>query len=110
MKKLLFVALAAVGMTACVQNEELAVAGGNVAIAFDNAYVYNPTRNANPTTTTESLEAFDVWAYMDEVAGTVLTDEDVTKVGGKWGYENIQYWMPNHTYYFALFAGARAAK
>ena len=108
MKKLLFVALAAVGMTACVQNEELAVAGGNVAIAFDNAYVYNPTRNANPTTTTESLEAFDVWAYMDEVAGTVLTDEDVTKVGGKWGYENIQYWMPNHTYYFAALAPANS--
>ena len=104
MKKLLFVALAAVGMTACVQNEELAVAGGNVAIAFDNAYVYNPTRNANPTTTTESLEAFDVWAYMDEVAGTVLTDENVTKVGGKWGYASLQYWMPKHTYYFAALA------
>lgn len=109
MKKLLFVALAAVGMTACVQNEELAVAGGNVAIAFDNAYVYNPTRNANPTTTTESLEAFDVWAYMDEVAGTVLTDEDVTKVGGKWGYKDIQYWMPNHTYYFAALAPMESA-
>ena len=104
MKKLLFVALAAVGMTACVQNEELAVAGGNVAIAFDNAYVYNPTRNANPTTTTESLTGFDVWAFMKEVGGTVLTDEDVTKNGGKWGYANLQYWMPSQDYYFAALA------
>ena len=103
MKKLLFVALAAVGMTACVQSEELVLPKSTATIAFDNAYVYNATK-ADPTTTTTSLEAFDVWAYMDEVAGTVLTDEDVTKVGGKWGYASLQYWMPNHTYYFAALA------
>ena len=103
MKKLLFVALAAVGMTACVQSEELVLPKSTATIAFDNAYVYNATK-ADPTTTTTSLEAFDVWAYMKEVAGTVLTDEDVTKVGGKWGYANLQYWMPSQTYYFAALA------
>ena len=60
MKKLLFVALAAVGMTACVQNEELVVAGGDVAIAFENAYVYNATKADNVTTTTGSITGFDV--------------------------------------------------
>ena len=38
MKKILFVALAAVGLTACVQNEELAISKSN-AITFDNVYV-----------------------------------------------------------------------
>ena len=109
MKKLLFVALAAVGMTACVQNEELVVAGGKVAIAFENAYVYNATKADNVTTTTGSITGFDVWAYMDEVGGTVLTDEDVTKNGGTWGYTNIQYWMPNHTYYFAALSPMNSA-
>lgn len=109
MKKLLFVALAAVGMTACVQNEELVVAGGDVAIAFENAYVYNATKADNVTTTTGSITGFDVWAYMDEVGGTVLTDEDVTKNGGTWGYTNIQYWTPKHTYYFAALSPMNSA-
>lgn len=109
MKKLLFVALAAVGMTACVQNEELVVAGGKVAIAFENAYVYNATKADNVTTTTGSITGFDVWAYMDEVGGTVLTDEDVTKNGGTWGYTNIQYWTPKHTYYFAALSPMNSA-
>ena len=108
MKKLFLVALAAVGLASCVQNEELAVAGGNVAIAFGDSYVHNATK-ADPTTTTETIEGFDVWAFMDEVGGTVLADEDVTKSGGAWGYANIQYWAPNHTYYFAALSPMNSA-
>ena len=104
MKKLLFVALAAVGMTACVQNEELAVAQPNAKIEFANAYVSNASRTANPVITTANLDGFKVWSFMDEVGGTVLEDEAVTKVNGVWGYTNIQYWFPEHTYYFAALA------
>ena len=105
MKKLLFVALAAVGMTACVQNEELAVAQPNAKIEFANSYVSNASRaNENPVITTANLAGFDVWAFMDETAGNVLTDEDVVRSGDAWGYTNIQYWFPEHTYYFAALA------
>ena len=104
MKKLLFVALAAVGMTACVQNEELAVAQPNAKIEFANAYVSNASRTANPVITTANLDGFKVWSFMDQVGGTVLEDEAVTKVNGVWGYTNIQYWFPGHTYYFAALA------
>ena len=104
MKKLLFVALAAVGMTACVQNEELAVAEPNAKIEFANAYVSNTSRTANPVITTANLDGFKVWSFMDQVGGTVLEDESVTKVNGVWGYTNIQYWFPDHTYYFAALA------
>ena len=104
MKKLLFVALAAVGMTACVQNQELALPKNTAAIAFDS-FVGNPTK-ADPSYNEQDnlLTAFDVWAFMDDVAANVLTDEDVTKNGGAWGYYNTQYWFPNHTYYFAALA------
>ena len=104
MKKLFLVALAAVGLASCVQNEELAVAGSTTAIAFGDSFVYNATK-ADPTTTTATIDNFDVWAFMDEVGGTVLTDEDVTKnASGAWGYSNLQYWAPNHTYYFAALS------
>ena len=108
MKKFLFVALAAVGLASCVQNEELVVAGSKTAIAFSDAYVYNATK-ADPTTTTASIVDFDVWAFMDSVSGTVFTDEDVTKSNGAWGYTNTQYWYPNHTYYFAALSPANSA-
>ena len=106
MKKLLFVALAAVGMTACVQNEELAVPQSSATIAFTN-FVGNATK-ADPSynETTNLLPAFDVWGFMDETAGTVFTGEDVERVGtgNNWTYVNTQYWAPEHTYYFAALA------
>ena len=103
MKKLLFVALVAAGMTACMQSEELAVPKSE-AIAFGDAYVYNASR---AVTTTGNIENFDVWAFMDSVAGTVLDGEVVTKKApGVWGYNNVQYWMPDHTYYFAALSPA----
>ena len=108
MKKLLLVALAVVGLASCVQNEELVVAGSKTAIAFSDAYVYNATK-ADPTTTTATIEDFDVWAFMDSVSGTVFTDEDVTKSNGAWGYTNTQYWYPGHTYYFAALSPANSA-
>ena len=109
MKKLFLVALAAVVLASCVQNEELAVAGSTTAIAFGDSFVYNATK-ADPTTTTATIDNFDVWAFMDEVGGTVLTDEDVTKnASGAWGYQNLQYWAPNHTYYFAALSPANSA-
>ena len=109
MKKLLLVALAAVGLASCVQNEELAVASNTSAIAFGDSFVYNATTKADPTTDTSNIDNFDVWAFMEEVGGTVLTDEDVTKSGNAWGYTNIQYWAPNRTYYFAALSPMNSA-
>ena len=110
MKKLLFVALTAVGLTACVQNEELAVNKPTAAISFADSYVSNTSRAESPVITTANLAGFDVWAFMDEVGGTVLTDEDVVKsTSGAWGYSNIQYWFPQHTYYFAALAPMNSA-
>ena len=77
-------------------------------ISFADAFVSNATK-ADPSTTSASIDNFDVWAFMDEVGGTVFTDEDVTKSNGAWGYTNTQYWYPGHTYYFAALSPANSA-
>ena len=107
MKKLFVIALAAIGMVACVQNEIVETPKSD-AIAFAGAYIDNATRAAvDPSFTTDqanALDAFNVWGYMDEVAGTVFSAEEVEKLNGAWSYTNTQYWAPNHTYYFAALA------
>ena len=74
------------------------------AISFDS-FVGNATK-ADPSynETTKPLEAFKVWAFMDETAGNVFDAEVVTNNGGVWSYQNLQYWYPKHTYYFAALA------
>ena len=101
MKKLLFVALAAVGMAACVQNEELAVVKSD-AIAFAQ-HVDNATK-ADPSLTKETLEEFQVWGYMTSSAGTVFAGDLVSKSGSAWTYDNTQYWVPEKAYYFEAVA------
>ena len=104
MKKLLLVALAAVGMAACVQNEELAVVKSD-AIAFDNLYVNNATK-ADPSLTLATLEDFQVWGWMGSENGTVFTGDEVRKSGSAWTYQNTQYWVPEKNYYFEAVAPA----
>ena len=78
------------------------------AISFDS-FVGNATK-ADPSynESTKPLEAFKVWAFMDETAGNVFDAEVVTNNGGVWGYQNLQYWYPKHTYYFAALAPVKA--
>ena len=106
MKKFLVCALVAVGMVACV-NEDVVQRPKSDVISFADAFINNSTRAevaADPSTTTASLEAFDVWAYMSSVDGTVLVDEDVERNGTSWDYANLQYWTPNKNYFFAALA------
>ena len=107
MKKILFVALAAVGLTACVQNEELAISKSN-AITFDNVYVGNATKAAidgSYTAEKGNLDHFNVWATISNTNGTanIFKNEAVTKNNaGVWSYavENTQYWIPGNNYVF----------
>ena len=106
MKKLLVFALATIGMVACF-SEDVVQLPKSDTIRFADAYINNSTRAdqaIDPSTTKATLEAFDVWAYMTSTSGTVLVDEDVTRVGGDWDYRNLQYWTPNKNYFFAALA------
>ncbi|MBQ2858306.1 MAG: fimbrillin family protein [Bacteroidaceae bacterium] len=105
MKKLFIAALALTAFTACSQDELVEQQQLSNAIAFDGAFVENATRAAvDPSTTTASITAFDVWGFMDEAGGDVFNQERVTKSNGTWSYQNLQYWLPNHTYYFAALS------
>ena len=109
MKKILATALAAMSLVACLQEEVVTVPQTD-AITFDGAYVNVATRAAvDPSTTTGSIAGFDVWAFMNEWDGTVLTDEDITRTSSGWTYANTQYWTPNNQYYFAALAPMNSA-
>ena len=107
MKKLFVGVLAIASMVACMNEETVRVQDGN-PIAFENTYVQNATRSNDPSTTTNNIQEFSVWAYMDAVGGVVFDDELVSRSGDAWTYNQIQYWMPGHNYYFAAFAGDRS--
>ena len=108
MKKTFLMAFAALGLVACMQEEVVTIPQTD-AITFDQASIDNATRAADPSTTTQTIAGFDVWAFMNKYDGTVLVDEDVKKVGGKWTYANTQYWTPNNKYYFAALAPMNSA-
>ena len=111
MKKLLVFALATIGMVACF-SEDVVQLPKSDTIRFADAYINNSTRAdqaVDPSTTKETLEAFDVWAYMTSLSGTVLVDEDVERVSGGWDYTNTQYWTPNKDYFFAALAPMNSA-
>ena len=105
MKKLFVAVLAIAAAVACNTAEVVDLPQGP-AIQFENAFVQNATRVG---TTTNTLEAFDVWAYIENKGGIVLVDEDVTKGNGQWGYANLQYWAPGHNYYFTALAPMNSA-
>ena len=98
MKKLFTLALAFAALASCSKVESLETAD---RIAFGNAFVEVKTRAAvDPSTTTGSINAFDVWAYMDVPSGTVFSKERVTRNGDEWTYANLQYWLADHDYVF----------
>ncbi len=103
MKKLFVAALAVLALTAC-SNDEILDAPRSSAIKFDNAFVENATRAADPSTNSNTISNFDVWAFMDETDGRVFHDENVELNNGAWTYTNTQYWTPNHKYYFAALS------
>ena len=103
MKKLFVLALAFAAFASCNKVESIETASEH--ISFGNAFVEVKTRDAvDPSTTTASITAFDAWAIMDAPTGTVLDAERVTKNGDEWTYQNLQYWLAGHDYYFYAVA------
>lgn len=101
MKKFLLSVLAIAGLVACHNEEIVSVQKGN-PIAFDS-FVENATR-VGYDNSENRLDGFDVWAFMDNVSGVILEDEDVKRGEHGFTYTNTQYWIPGHTYYFAALA------
>ena len=91
MKKLFIAAMALASVVAC-SKDEVVNQQQSVAISFEQVFVDNATRAAeDPSTTTKSIDAFDVWGFINQPSGVVLNDEDVTKSGNKWIYKKYIY-------------------
>ena len=102
MKKLLVSVLAIAGLVACSQEQTL-VSKSPASMEFGVASLDKATR-VDPSLTTDNLQGFNVWAWMDSEDGNVLTAEDVERMGEGWGYVNTAYWLPGHYYSFAALA------
>ena len=104
MKKLLVAVFAITGLVACNTEETLRMENG-APISFDT-FVEKATRATNdPSTTTNSIEEFYVWSYMNEPDGVVFDNERVWKANSAWTYTQTQYWLPGNTYHFAAVSG-----
>lgn len=101
MKKLFTAILAISALVAC--NRDYVVESVNQSvITFDDSFVEIKTRAAeDPSTTTASIDEFDVWGYMGKETGVVFEQKRVSKTDDVWTYDGLQYWMPGQKYYFA---------
>lgn len=107
MKKLFVIALAAVGMVACV-NDEIAEVPQRNAISFDNAFIDNATR---AELTAANLQEFNVWGYIDasNQAAPLFEGTTVSKTADDWTYEGARYWAPGLNHYFQAIAPLTSA-
>ena len=104
MKKILLSAIAIFAMVAC-NNEVPVTISDQSLITFADSFVEAKTRAAvDPSITTGTIDAFDVWGFINQPSGVVFNAERVTKSGNEWGYKNLQYWMPEKPYYFHAVA------
>ncbi|MBO5813658.1 MAG: fimbrillin family protein [Alistipes sp.] len=102
MKKFLLglLALAAVACT----NDDVVKQEGTL-ISFGDSFVEIKTRAAaDPSITTATIDAFDVWGFISQPSGVVFDAERVTKSAEGWSYKNLQWWLPKNNYYFFAVA------
>ena len=104
MKKAIFAALSLLAFASCT-NDSVVNAPAAVAIEFGDSFVEIKTRAAiDPSITTATIDAFDVWGFMNAPTGVVFNGDRVSKGADGWKYDNLQYWTPNNSYYFAAVA------
>ena len=105
MRKSIVAILSLVTLASC-SSDITVKAPAPAPIAFENSFVEVKTRAAeDPSITTKTIDAFDVWGYMDDPSGLMFDGTRVTKGNdGKWTYEDLQYWAPDHNYVFFAVA------
>ena len=107
MKKLFISVLALAGLAACYNENVVSESSSLAPITFGDVFVEKATRADDPSTTTNTINGFYVWAVMDRQDGTVFADEYIYKSGDAWTYDQTATWAPGHTYYFAALAAER---
>ena len=104
MKKIITALFIASAVISCATEE---VTADKAVITFEDAFVDMQnvrTKVSDPSITTGTIDAFKVWGYMDAVGGVMFDGELISKVNGQWTYDDLQYWTPDHKYYFGALA------
>ena len=104
MRKSIIAILSLVGMVACT-NDVTVKTQVPAPITFGDSFVEVKTRVAeDPSITTATIDAFDVWGFMDDPNGLMYDAQRVTKGEAGWTYSPLQYWLQNHNYCFYAVA------
>ena len=100
MKKAFVAILSLVALVGCSQDYIVETSDSGL-INFDNLFVENKTRAADPSTTTANINEFAVWGFRGDAQELVFNNERVYKnEDGAWTYDHLQYWMEGKNYYF----------
>lgn len=104
MRKSIIAILSLVAMVACT-NDVTVKTQAPAAITFEDSFVEVKTRAAvDPSITTATIDAFDVWGFMDDPKGLMFDQQRVTKGEAGWTYNPLQYWTQDHNYFFYAVA------
>ncbi len=104
MRKSIIAILSLVAMVACT-NDVTVKTQAPAAITFEDSFVEVKTRaTVDPSITTATIDAFDVWGFMDDPKGLMFDAQRVTKGEAGWTYNPLQYWTQDHNYYFYAVA------
>lgn len=104
MRKSIVAILSLVAMVACT-NDVTVNTQAPAAITFEDSFVEVKTRAAaDPSITTATIDAFDVWGFMDDPNGLMFDAQRVTKGEGGWTYDPLQFWAQDHNYFFYAVA------
>ena len=115
MKKIILVALAAVGLAACATEDTIVTPKGN-AIAFGDAFVDNATK-AIYGEDGKMVDSFQVWGTVTGNNNTVLiydgadvnrkkANEADKNYGEAWYCDVVRYWTPSCSYAFTAIVDA----
>lgn len=108
MKKLFYLAAAAMTIVSCAKQEVVDVPK-SAAIGFDTFV----GKNTRADVTTANLETFYVYGQYQADGGSSVVKpfdgEEVSKTGNDWTYSPLRYWVADAVYKFAACAPATTA-
>ena len=96
--KYLAVALSAVALTACNNEDVLEVNQGR-GISFQVATEASTRAQA---TTTNTIEKFKVWGFTGNPAQTLMNGVEVSKSGGEWSYGDVIFWPESDVDFYSV--------
>ena len=96
--KYLAVALSAVALTACNNEDVLEVNQGR-GISFQVATEASTRAQA---TTTNTIEKFKVWGFTGTPTQTLMNGVEVSKSGGEWSYGDAIFWPESNVDFYSV--------